>query len=164
MRYRDQPTVEVETRVSADPADVWAYVTDITVPARSSEELFQVEWLEGDEVAVGNRFRGHNRNPHLGEWSTDCTIVEVEPGRRWTWEVRAGGNRMATWGWEVDPASDGALVRQWGRMGPDPSGINIAIDAMPEKEGRILSRRMQEWRTNMEANLAALREHFEGTA
>lgn len=158
MRYRDQPTVEVEERVVGDPATIWALVTDITLPARFSGELQAVEWLDGATgVEVGNRFRGHNENPALGEWSTVCTVVEVEPGRRWAWTVNADDQHMATWGFEVDPGREAVTVRQWGRMGPDPSGLNIAIDAMPDKEGRIISRRLSEWRTNMAANLAGIK-------
>jgi hypothetical protein len=76
--------------------------------------------------------------------------------------VTAGENQMATWGFEVDPGRDAVTVRQWARMGPDPSGLSIAIDAMPEKEGRIISRRLGEWRTNMEANLAGIKGLVEG--
>ena len=89
-------------------------------------------------------------------------MVEVEPGRRWVWTVVAGDNRMATWGFEVDPGREAVTVRQWGRMGPDPSGLNIAIEAMPDKEGRIIARRMDDWRTNMEANLAGVKTLAEG--
>jgi uncharacterized protein YndB with AHSA1/START domain len=164
MRYRDQPTVEVETRVVGDPAVIWNLVTDITLPARYSVELQSVEWLDGaTEVAVGNRFRGHNQAPALGDWSTECTIVEVEPGQRWSWTVSSSDQKMATWGFEVDPGRDAVTVRQWGRMGPDPSGLSIAIASMPDKEGRIIARRMGEWRTNMEANLAGIKAIVEGT-
>lgn len=165
MRYRDQPTVEVEQRVVGDPAVIWELVTDINLPARFSQELQSVEWLDGATgVEVGNRFRGHNLNPALGEWSTECTVVEFEPGSRWTWQVTAGDNLMATWGFEVDPGRDAVTVRQWARLGPDPSGLSIAIAAMPEKESRIVSRRMSEWRTNMEANLAGIKAAVEGAA
>jgi len=165
MRYRDQPTIEVEQRVAASPEAVWALVTDIGLPARFSGELQSVEWLDGaTEVAVGNRFQGTNQNPALGTWSTECTVVEVEPGLRWAWAVESGGNRMATWGFEVDPGREAVTVRQWARMGPDPSGLNIAIDAMPEKEARIISYRLKEWRTNMEANLAGIKALAEGGA
>ena len=47
-------------------------------------------------------------------------------------------------------------------MGPGRSGINPAIDAMPDKESKILHRRLGEHRSNMEATLAgikALAEH-----
>lgn len=165
MRYRDQPTVEVEERVAADPAVIWDLVTDIGLPARVSNELQRVEWLDGATgVAVGSRFRGTNRNDALGEWSTVSTVVEVVPGSRWVWQVRSGDAVMATWGFEVDPGRDAVTVRQWARLGPDPSGLSIAIDAMPEKEARIISRRMKEWRTNMQANLAAVRELAERPA
>lgn len=162
MRYRDQPTVEVEERVIGDPARIWELVTDIDLPARFSEELQSVEWLDGASgVEVGNRFRGHNQNAHLGEWSTQCTVVEVVPGSRWVWTVNAGDDLMATWGFEVDPGREAVTVRQWARMGPDPSGLNIAIDAMPDKEGRIISGRMAEWRKNMAANLAGIKAIIE---
>jgi hypothetical protein len=43
------------------------------------------------------------------------------------------------------------------RMGPGRSGINPAIDAMPEKESKILHRRLAEHRANMEATLAGIK-------
>lgn len=162
MRYRDHPTVEVEERMTGDASTIWALVTDITMPARFSAELQDVEWLDGATgVKIGNRFRGHNRHEALGEWSTECIVLEVEPGRRWVWAVRAGENQMATWGFEVDPGRNAVTVRQWARMGPDPSGLSVAIEAMPDKEGRIIARRLDEWRTNMEANLVGIRELVE---
>jgi hypothetical protein len=63
----------------------------------------------------------------------------------------------ATWAFEVEPASDGVLVRQWARMGPGPSGLTPAIVAQPEKEARIVSRRLAEWQQNMQANLEQIR-------
>ena len=164
MRYRDQPTLEVEERVAGDPAAIWALVTDIGLPARFSDELQTVEWLDGaTEVAVGNRFRGHNHNQHLGDWATECTVIELEPDTRWAWTVVSGDNHMATWGFEVDPGRGAVTVRQWVRMGPDPSGLSIAIAAMPEKEGRIISVRLREWRANMAANLAGIKATVEGS-
>ena len=161
MRYADQPTVEVQERIEGDPQQIWELVTDINLPSRFSPELQRVRWVEGDEVAVGNRFTGDNRNEHLGEWTTECTVMEVDPGRRWVWSVRNGDDVMATWGFEVDPGRGATTVRQWARMGPDPSGLSIAIEAMPDKEGRIIARRMEEWRSAMAANLAGLKSLVE---
>lgn len=163
MRYRDRPTVEVEERVSGDPAAIWAVVTDITLPARFSSELHEVTWLEGATgVEVGNRFKGSNRHDALGEWTTECVVVDVEPERRWVWDVVGTDGVMATWGFEIDPGRDAVTVRQWARMGPAPSGLTPAIEAMPDKEGRIVARRMAEWRRNMAANLAGIRDTIEG--
>ena len=39
------------------------------------------------------------------------------------------------------------------RSGPAPSGLSIAISAMPEKEERIVARRLGEFEANMRATL-----------
>lgn len=159
MRHRDQPTVEAVRRLSCDIDTAWRCVTDISLPTRTSAELTAVEWLDGaDHVAVGARFAGRNRNRHFGEWETVCEVVEVEPGRRWVWNVLTPGGVGATWAFEVEPASEGCLVRQWARMGPGPSGITIAINGQPDKEARIVQRRLEEWLQSMQANLAYIAE------
>lgn len=162
MRWRDTPTVEVTERIAADPDAAWAAVTDITLPVAPSPELQEVAWLDGaTEPVVGARFEGRNRNEHLGEWTTTCTVTEVEAPRRWTWEVSAGDEPWSTWGFEVDPVRDGVVVRQFLRMGPGRSGLNIAIDAMPEREGRIIEVRLAEHGAAMAATLAALKTRLE---
>jgi uncharacterized protein YndB with AHSA1/START domain len=162
MRYRDCPTVECSTRVAADPEAVWALVTDITLPTRYSPELRAAEWLDGATgVAVGNRFRGHNKHEALGEWTTECAVSEVEDGRRWVWQVHNADNEvMASWGFEVEPGRDATTVRQWARMGPAPSGLAGAIAAMPEKEARIVARRLAEWQAGITANLAGIEQQL----
>lgn len=162
VRYRDCPTVEASLRIATDPEAAWAAVTDIALPTRFSTELQSVAWLDGaTEPVVGARFEGVNRNEHLGEWTTTCTVTEVDRPRRWTWDVGADGAAWSTWGFEVDPARDGVVVRQWMRMGPARSGINIAIDAMPDREGRIIEVRLAEHHAAMTANLAGLRAELE---
>lgn len=163
VRYRDCPTVEVSEKIVGDPAEIWAAVTDITVPTRFSPELQRVEWLDdADRVAVGARFRGYNSHASLGEWHTDSQVVEVEDGTRWVWAVGDADQPSATWGFEVDPTSDGAIVRQWARMGPGPSGLSLAIATMPDKEGRIIARRLTEFEAGIRANLAGIKALIEG--
>ena len=62
----------------------------------------------------------------------------------------------------VEPGS--VRLEQWFQMGPARSGLNMAIDAMPEKEERIVARRLGEHRANMEANLAGIKGLVEGGA
>ena len=163
MRYRDQPTIEVTQRVQCDIATAWAYVTDIALPARCSAELQSVEWLDGaDGVRVGARFRGRNTNDAIGQWETVCEVVEVEAQRRWVWNVLGHEEPVASWGFEVEPASDGVLIRQWARMGPGPSGLTIGITAQPDTEARIVARRLSGWQRNMQANLDWIRSQVEG--
>lgn len=154
MRYRDQPSVEVSRRLPCSPAAAWEVVTDIELPLAHSPELKGVMWTRGTEVAAGNVFQGENENAVRGTWRVDCVVDDVEPGRRWTWDVHGRDGVMATWGFEVDPTDDGGCVaRQWARMGPDPSGLSQFIAAHPEKEARIIEGRLQQWRAGMEANL-----------
>jgi hypothetical protein len=162
MRYRDQPTIEVTQLVRCDVPTAWKLVTDINLPARCSSELQAVEWLDdANEVAVGARFRGRNKHEAFGDWATVCEVVELENERRWVYNVTGSEGVSATWGFEVEPASNGVLIRQWGRMGPGPSGLTPAIVAQPEKEARIVSRRLAEWQQNMQANLEWVRSQAE---
>ena len=91
-----------------------------------------------------------------------CEVVEVEDQRRCLWNVFGPEGVGATWGFEVEPASDGALIRQWARLGPGPSGLSIAIAAQPDKEARIIAGRLSEWQKNMQANLDWIRRQIEG--
>lgn len=166
MRYRDCPTIEVAERIPCDADTAWALITDIGLPVRSSPELTSVQW-EGtsNRVEPGARFRGRNDHPALGSWETVCEVVEVEPQRRWVWRVLGPDNgTSATWAFEIDPAREGVIVRQWARMGPAPSGLTPAITAKPELEGRIIARRLEEWADGMRANLAWLRTEVDSEA
>lgn len=161
MRYSDLPTIEVTQRVACDVPTAWARVTDIGLPARCSPELQSVQWLgDADEVRVGARFRGCNKHAALGEWQTECEVIEVEPEHRWVWDVHGPAGVTARWAFEVEPTSDGALIRQWARMGPGTSGLTAAIDAMPEKEARIVAGRLAEWQRYMQINLDCIRDEF----
>jgi hypothetical protein len=47
------------------------------------------------------------------------------------------------------------------QMGPARSGINLAIDRMPDKESRILERRLGEHRANMQRTLDGIKALIE---
>ena len=165
MRYRDQPTLEVTERVRCDVQTAWDLVTDLELPVRCSPELQAVQWLgDADRVRVGARFQGTNHNDAIGTWDVECEVAEVEDQgdvRRWVWNVLAGDGVGASWGFEVEPASDGVLVRQWGRVGPAPTGLSAAIAEHPELEGRILARRLGDWEQGMRANLDYIKAQAE---
>jgi hypothetical protein len=171
--YRDCPTVEVEVRFPADPAEVWSLVSDISLPTATSSELYDVEWLDGATgPRPGARFLGRNRSDHIGEWESISTVVEADPDRRFVWEVAAApggalpvGEPWARWGFEVDPDPDGALVRvrQWARLGPGPSGMTLFIESAPEREARLVGGRLKGWRADMERTLALVRERTAST-
>jgi hypothetical protein len=152
VRYADGPTVRVDVLVEAPPAVVWALVSDITLPARFSSELQAAEWI--DE----STFRGTNRHDAVGEWQTVCTVVERVEERSFEWAVGDPTNPSATWRFELVPEGAGTRLAQWMRMGPAPSGLTPAIEAMPDKEERIVARRLDEHRINMLTTIEGIKD------
>jgi hypothetical protein len=81
-----------------------------------------------------------------------------EPEAVFEWAVGDAENPSALWRFTLEPDGSGTRLRQWMRMGPAPSGLNAAIDAMPDKEERIIARRLEEHRVNMQATLDGIRQ------
>jgi uncharacterized protein YndB with AHSA1/START domain len=162
VRYADEPTVEVEIHVDAPLSRVWDLVTDIDLPARFSEEFQGATWLDDGGPSVGSRFAGRNRHPAVGEWTTTSYVVACEPERIFAWAVGDPEEPGASWRFELEPDGTGTRLKQWMRMGPARSGLNAAIDAMPDKEERIIARRQDEHRKNMTATLEGIKALAEG--
>jgi hypothetical protein len=146
----------VEVMIDAPVETVWDLVSDINLPARFSTELKEAEWLD-DRVALGARFVGRNAHPALGEWETTSWVNRYEPRRELGWAVSDPDNPSATWWFVLDEVDGRVRLRQGGRMGPAPSGLTQAITAMPDKEERIVARRLQEWERNMRATLEGIK-------
>jgi uncharacterized protein YndB with AHSA1/START domain len=158
--FADNPTVAVQTRIDAPPARVWDLVSDIYLMARLSVELQEVEWLEGATgPAVGHRFRGRSTNSAFGRWETVSTIVECDEPRRFAWAVGEPARPGALWRFTLGPdEAAGTVLEQWAQIGPGPSGMTVAIDAMPDKEAKIIFVRLREFETGFRHNLAAIKE------
>lgn len=152
MKYADGPTVEVETHVHAPPSAIWKLVSDITAPCRFSEELQEARWIDD------THFIGRNHHTAIGDWETTCTVVANEPQRTFAWVVGEPDNPSAQWRFTLEVADEGgAVLRQWMRIGPAPSGLTPAIVAMPDKEERIIARRLDEHRRNMQATIEGIK-------
>ena len=91
----------------------------------------------------------------MGEWDDGQHGHRVRPaaplrlGRR---RPRPPGRDLAV---HPDPDGDGTRLEQWFQMGPARSGLSVAIDAMPDKEAKIVFVRLRELETAMQRNLAA---------
>ncbi|MFD8249031.1 SRPBCC family protein [Nocardia sp. NPDC059691] len=163
--YADTPTVAVQTFIDAPPRRVWAFVSDIHLMPRLSEELQSVEWLDGATgPEVGARFIGRNAHEAMGNWETTSTVVEFEPERRFAWAVGDPGYPSSIWRFTLQPEGAGTVLEQWTQMGPARSGLNFAIDAMPEKEQKIVFVRLREFEFGMAANLSAIKDLVEKDA
>ncbi len=163
MKYADNPTVEVDVFVDAPVERLWSLVSDINLPARFSSELQAAHWLDDATGPVaGARFVGRSWHPAAGEWETTCVVTVCEPCRSFGWAVGDPDHPSASWRFDVEPEGAGARLRQWAQIGPAPSGLTPAILAMPEKEERIVARRLAEHRANMQATVNGVKALAEG--
>jgi len=163
VRYSDSPSVEVDIHIEAGPDRVWPLITDINLPARFSTEFQGARWLDDSTgAAQGARFAGRNRHQATGEWETTCTVTACEAGRVFAWAVGDPAFPSASWSFELEPDGRGSRLRQRAQMGPAPSGLTPAIEAMPDKEERIVARRLGEFEANMLATLEGIKALAEG--
>ena len=155
--HADGAGITVEVDVDAKPADLWPFVSDIDLPARFSDEFQGAEWID-DEPAVGSRFLGRNRRDDLGEWEVTCTIVDYEHERVFAWHAGDPDNPAAQWRFEVLPLLGGTRLRFSMVLGPGPSGLTAAIEAMPDKEVAIIASRQKGQIANMRRTAEGIRD------
>lgn len=161
MKLSDAPTTRAEIEIDA-PADVvWEIVTDLQTPALTSAEFQGAEWLDGITApVVGGRFRGRNEHKAIGQWETTCVVTVADKPHEFAYVVGDHGNPGAVWRYLIEPAErgTGVVLRQIAQIGPGPSGLSPAIERMPEKEERIVERRLQEHHAAIAANLAQIKQ------
>ena len=163
VRYSESPTARAEVHVSAPPSAVWPLVSDITVPVRFSTELAGAEWTDGaDGPRVGARFVGRSHHDAIGNWQTTCVVVACEEEKAFTWVVGDPAHPSGRWGFELEAEDGGTWLAQWAVLGPAPSGLTPAILAMPDKEERIVARRLHEHEANMRRCVEGIKALAEG--
>jgi len=157
--YADTPVVAAQIDIEAPPERVWPLVSDILLMPELSGELQEVAWLDGvTGPAVGCRFAGRNANAALGSWETVSTVVECDEPRCFAWVVGDPGHPSTSWRFTLRPGGAGTVLEQWMQMGPARSGLSLAIDAMPDKEAKIVFVRLRELEGAIKHNLAAIKE------
>lgn len=160
LRLADQPGTWVEIDIDASPERVWAAVTDLDVPAKFSDEFLGASWT-GDGPALGASFIGRNHHPSAGEWQVESFVDAYDEGRAFGWAVVDADEPGARWRFDLEPIASGTRLRYSMSLGPGPSGISIAIDAMPDKEPQILTRRVSEHHANMSRTVAGIKRLVE---
>jgi len=71
-------------------------------------------------------------------------------GKEFGWVTSDPDNPGAQWLFDLSSIAGATRLRYSVRLGPGPSGISRAIEQMPDKEPRILFRRINEHRANMQ--------------
>jgi hypothetical protein len=153
--------VTVSIDVDASAAEVWGLVSDIGLSARFSTEVSGAEWIDGaDGPALEARFVGSSAHEAIGEWSTTCIVTGYEDGGVFEWSVIGrDGDVSSIWRYTIVDHGDGSVrLDYWFQMGPGRGGLNYAIERMPDKEERIVARRLDEHRSNMERMVAGVKQ------
>ncbi len=161
MKYSDCPTVTESIGIDASAATVWALVSDIGLSARFSTEVSGAEWIDGAEgPGLDARFVGSSAHDAIGEWSTTCVVSGYEVDRVFEWSVIGrDGDVSSIWRYTIVDQGDGSVrLDHWFQMGPGRGGLNYAIDRMPDKEERIVARRLGEHRSNMERVVSGVKQ------
>jgi hypothetical protein len=147
--------------IDAPVERVWEVVTDINLPARFSDEFDGAYWT-GAGPALGASFIGRNRHAAIGEWDVESFVDVFEEGRSFGWATITRDNPGSRWRFDLEPNGDGVRLRYFLSIGPGPSGISMPIESMPDKEPRILRRRILEHHANMARTLEGLKATAEG--
>jgi hypothetical protein len=144
MRYADCPTVEVSIDIATCPAEVWQLVSDIELSSRFSTEVSGAEWIDGyDGPALDARFVGHSAHDAIGEWTTTCIVTGFEEERVFEWSVIGRDDDVSSiWRYTIEDLGGVVRLSYWFQMGPGRGGLNYAIERMPDKEERIVARRL----------------------
>ena len=102
--------------ISADPAAVYALLTDLSTFASLAEEATAMDWHKGDRAVPGAVFKGHNSNRGK-KWTTTCTVTDAEPGRTFAFDVKSLIIPVAHWRYDIEPGDGGCTVteRTWDR-------------------------------------------------
>jgi len=159
--HADGPGVTVEVDVKAPPTDVWPYISDIQLPARFSDEFRGAEWLS-DTPEVGATFLGRNQNENLGDWEVTCHVAGYEENRVFAWNAGDAEDPSAQWRFELIPLAGSTRLRFSMVLGPGPSGLTAVIDAMPDKEAKIIANRQKHQAANMRRTIEGIRDLVEG--
>lgn len=98
--------------VKADPAEVYAAVSDVRRMAKWSPECFAT-WVWSRKDGRPHGFVGFNRRGPL-VWFTTCRVVTAEPGKEFAFDVTTFGMPVARWTYRVAAVPDGTeLTEHW---------------------------------------------------
>lgn len=145
----DLATIDVD----APPSRVWDLVTDIAGYHRFSPENTGGRWTGGEPVTVGATFTGSNRH-WLIRWTTHCTVVDVVPGRRFSFE---SDEPKARWTYEVEPTATGSRITETREI----YGTPVLYVRLVQRSHLIGSNRDGLMQQGMRDTLAAMKAELE---
>jgi tetratricopeptide (TPR) repeat protein len=103
----------------------------------------------------------------VGIVAATCIVTGFEDERVFEWSVIGRDDDVSSiWRYTIEDLGGVVRLSYWFQMGPGRGGLNYAIERMPDKEERIVARRLGEHEINMERMVAGVKELAEanGTA
>jgi uncharacterized protein YndB with AHSA1/START domain len=150
------PAEVAETvRIAAEPAEVYAAVSDVRRMARWSPECFAV-WVLSRRAGVPARFVGFNRRgPFV--WFTTCRVAVAAPGEEFAFDVTTFGMPVSRWGYRFAPVPGGTEVTEyWSDRRTRSARVLGRVFT-----GKAANHRPEVNRENMRATLARLKRELE---
>ena len=104
--------VSASVRIACPAEMLSSLISDVTRMGEWSPENVGGRWVRGATGPTrGARFRGSNRRGWR-RWTTNCTVVAAQPGRRFAFDVRVVVIPASRWTYELKPEGDGTLVTE----------------------------------------------------
>ncbi|ART67513.1 polyketide cyclase [Mycobacterium dioxanotrophicus] len=141
-------SVTASVSIGADPATVYALITDLPTLASLAEEAQEMQWKKGDSATPGSVFVGQNRNGSR-TWSTTCTVTAADPGKTFAFDVKSLVFPVAHWRYDIAATDTGCTVTEstWDRragwfkvVGGLATGVSDRDGANAEHIKRTLER------------------------
>ncbi len=135
----DGSTVSVERVIKAPADKIFALVADagkhaIIDGAESVDHATEASVPLSMGTKFGIAMKARKETLFL-PYRTTNTVIEYEPDRRIAWKTTFAGGRVGgrIWRYELEPASDGTLVRETWDVSQDKQKWMITAGSMPQK-------------------------------
>jgi uncharacterized protein YndB with AHSA1/START domain len=141
--------------VGAQPAEVYACVSDVRRMTRWSPECFAV-WVRSGRAGAPQRFVGFNRRgPFV--WFTTCRVVAAEPGEQFAFEVTTFGMPVSRWSYRLAAVPGGTeVIECW--QDQRSRGARVVGRVFT---GRVANARPEANRVGMRTTLTRLKRDLE---
>ncbi len=162
-RVADGQGVVAEIDTDARPRAVWEVISDINMPAQFSEEFLGAEWTSDGPPDVGSTFKGRNSIPDVFDWETDCIVTAWEERTAFEWRVTDTENPGAVWRFALAEQGSGSRLRFSMLIGQENNGTVPMALRDPAKEQRVLNRRRETLRANMQRVVDGVKAIVDGS-
>ena len=155
MTQNGPASAEATVTIAADPAAVYALITDLPTLAELAEEANAMTWHKGGSCTPGSVFKGRNSNGGKS-WTTTCTVTNAEPGRVFAFDVKLFVVPVAHWRYEIEPVDGGCRVTEqtWDRRPGwfrKPAGIATGVSDRTSVNAKNIELTLQRLKARAEA-------------